>query len=282
MRSTVLRLLSAFALAAGLALVVAPAPPTDGVEKRDGFPRGGARLFADAGRGDPEAIWGSVDCAERSRVRTRHGARRLSVHDDDRYFGERCELGLNDHRSGPTAVYREGERRITLISIKLGSGFPMDTYRWQVVMQMKEAQPYGSADPSGGVALDLQAFDGRWRLLRTTRGGEREQVWSAPAKRGRWTRFAFDGLYSADPGRGSLRVYVDRNGDGDALDRHERSRRFRFATLKTERSGSPENGLETGATIPSHLRVGVYHDPSYGCQGSRCSVAIDDVEILAP
>ena len=36
--------------------------------------------------------------------------------DGDDFSGERCELGENDWRDGPTAFYREGEHRMTYVS----------------------------------------------------------------------------------------------------------------------------------------------------------------------
>jgi Polysaccharide lyase len=264
-----------------LALGVIPGVPPVLSPDSDGFPDLGDRLFADDGNGDPGAVWGSVDCVTNARVRTANGFRKLRVRDGDDYFGERCELGKNDSRSGPTALYHEGEHRITVFSMRLGRHFPISHYRWQTVMQMKQAQPY-TGDGAFGVALDLQAFDGRWRLLHTGGSGGHKQIWSVPATRGQWTRFAFDVVYSSHPSRGSLRVYVDRNGDGDANDGRERSREFTMATLKRDQFGSAEGGLAAGASIPSHLRMGIYHDPDYYCPGTKCSLAIDDIGIYSP
>jgi hypothetical protein len=206
------------------------------------------------------------------------------VLDGDDYYGERCELGLNDWRSSPVALYHEGERLLTFASFKLPSQFPLDTPAWQVVMQMKQTEPTDGAGFPTPV-LALHAFNGRWRLYHTgggNRGPGDEQVWSAPAKTDRWVRFAFNVLYSADPSRGSVRIWVDRNGDGDALDPHERSRRFALQTLGREQPGTSADGLVAGASIPSHLRIGIYHNPAYRCERNRCSIGIDNVGVYEP
>ena len=91
---------------------------------------------------------------------------------------------------------------------------------------MKQSEP---ADGPGfdTPVLALHAYDHRWWLYHSGAGDSRasgpEQIWSAPARTRMWTRFAFDVNYSVDPRLGSVRVYVDTNGDGDALDRGERS-----------------------------------------------------------
>jgi hypothetical protein len=257
----------------------------------NGFPRVGALVFADDGSGGARALWGSVDCQDRGRVFAKPGGdpeaptggarpgravfRKLRVLDGDDFWGERCELGRNDHPASPVALYYEGMRRITYLSLKLSDRFPLGRGVWQTVMQMKETQPYDV----GGVApmINLQVFDGLWRLYR-----EADQLWSAPAVKDQWTRLAFDVTYSTDPRVGSIRVYVDRNGDGDALDPRERSPEFRVPTLRREGPGTDADGLSDGDSIPSHLRVGIYHDPSYRCDGFRCSLGIDDVDVYEP
>jgi len=269
-----------------------PSPPA----ADNGFPQVGAAVFLDDG-GPPRAaeVWGSVDCERPLRARDVRsggdpaagadgrpqddaGYRRLRVVDGDNVSGERCELGQNDHRTSPVALYREGTRRITYVSLRLGDRFPIDRKAWQVVLQMKQSQP---ADAGGGVpVLALQANHNRWRLVPNSRRGG--SVWSAPATVGRWARFAFDVTYSSDPRSGSLRVSVDLNGDGDATDQHERGERVELRTLKLEGPGGTEDGLAEGDSIPSHLRVGIYHSPVYPCRGGRCEVAIDNVGVYEP
>lgn len=255
----------------------------------NGFPEIGKPLFADDGSGDAAARWGSVDCATAARVRTAAGGRpapgpegsersarafrHLKVVDGDNFYGERCELGLNDHRYSPVALYHEGERLLTFVSIRLPRRFPLGRTDWQTVLQMKQAQP--SAAGGGPPVLELEARHGKWLLVNDWDG-----IWSARARKGVWTRFAFDVRYSQDPDVGTVRVFVDRNGDGDALDNRERSRVIHRATLRRESDGgSPTDGIAPGQSIPSHLRVGIYHDPVYRCEGNQCSIGIDSVGV---
>ncbi len=208
--------------------------------------------------------------------------RRLTVFDGDDAFGERCELGWDDRRS-PTAFYRPGKHLITDISIRLPSPFPLGAFTWQVVMQMKEAAPV--SNNSGTPVLELDAYGGRWRLrqnLSPRVAEDSRELWSAPARIGAWTRFFFNVRYSSNPRKGFIRMGVDLNGDGDFTDQGELSPGFHTYTLKEE---IPPGccGLRPGQTIPSHLRAGLYHNPSIPCAPpAGCSVDIDNVQVVAP
>ncbi len=243
---------------------------------------------------DPLPFWGSIQCVEDSRYsylesggdthpaangEAANGAyRRLTVQDGDDFWGERCELGLNDHRVGPTAFYHQGEHLITYFSERLPSNYPLANSAWQTVMQMKQAQP---ADAGGeGPILEMQAREGKWVVVNAW-----ETLWTFPAQVGKWTRFAWDVYYNQDPAKGWLQVSVDLNGDGDFNDSKERSPILHAATLKTEIEGpnGGEDGLLPGDPIPSHLRMGIYHDPDISCAAPvECSVEIDNVQVLAP
>jgi polysaccharide lyase-like protein len=264
-----------------------------------GFPAVGKQLFGDFGTsGDLVRRWGAVDCADPTRV-VFHGTGgdehsradgagqqgpgywRLTVRDGDDFYGERCELGLNN-RDGPTTLYHEGQRRITFLSLRLRDRFPLYRGNWQAVMQMKQAQP---ADAGGGSpVLELDAEDGRWHLYHDGKaiGAVGGEIWSAPARRSRGVRFAFDVRYSADPRIGTVRVYADLNGDGDAKDPHERSERIRLATLKREIAGDDSDGYADGDPIASHLRVGIYHDAAYRCRTTECAIDVDNVAVYQP
>jgi hypothetical protein len=258
-----------------------------------------------AARSDPVAGWGRIDCRpSRYQYVTTGGDpnptgagwaqgngsfRRLTVIDGDDVYGERCELGRNEHRSGYTPatfnLYREGQRRVTFVSLRLPKGFPLGTGMWQVVMQMKQTQP---ADNGGGTpVLALHAYRGVWELRRSTSAGpsgDTQPLWSTRAATGVWTRFAFDVRYS-QYGTGSVKVHVDLNGDGDALDAGEESPSLATYTLKRETTAqqSPDNDpLVAGNSIPSHLRTGIYHDSRIACpSGLNCSVEVDNVQVYA-
>jgi hypothetical protein len=263
--------------------------------------RGCSTLVSDtAVNPDPTPSWGAIDCQSESRHEqetsggdthaTATGGpqgdsafRRLTVLDGDDYSGERCELGINDH-DGPVAFYREGTRRATYASFRLPSNLNLNLDRWQVVMQMKQAQP---ADGGGNQpALALNAYGGEWVMSQsgpTPVGGE--DIWRAPASAGSWTRFAFDVVYSTNPSVGSITIYSDLNADGDFDDAQEDSGVIHTATMKTEVDGpnGASDGLTPGQSIPSHLRMGIYHDPQYVCPSSSgCSVDFDNVQVVRP
>lgn len=246
-----------------------------------------------SGESNPLPFWGSIDCAESSRYAsiatggdehdTAEGAqqgntsyRQLTVENGDEFYGSRCELGFNNHERGPTAFYREGDHRVTYFSERLPSNFPINTSKWQTVMQMKQAQP--QHDDGSGVALEMEVMNGRWYVL-----DHWNVVWSVPAQTGVWTRFAYDVYYSNDPSKGWLQVSVDLNGDGDFEDPGERSPVIHGATLATEIPGYPSDGVTPGTGIPSHLRIGIYHNPEISCPApTGCSVDVDNVQVVAP
>lgn len=244
---------------------------------------------------DVVTLWRRIDCQETARVAfvatggdphaTASGAsqgntsyRRTTVFDGDDYYGERCELGKNDWRDS-FAVYHQGERRITFVSLRLPDDFPLSTSDWQVVLQMKQAQP---SDNGGGTPiLSLEARGGRWHLIQSTSSGpssDTTSIWSTAAQPNVWTRFAIDVTYSPDPAVGSVQVFVDQDNDGVA---DETSPRLATYTQKIETAGTSDDGLDAGDAIPSHLRVGLYHNPGIAC-AAGCSVEIDNVQVVAP
>jgi hypothetical protein len=76
-------------------------------------------------------------------------------------------------------------------------------------------------------------------------------------------------------------VRADLNGDSDYDDDGEVSPTFRTNTLKYEIPGRSDDGLEPGDSIPSHLRVGLYHDTPIPCPPpAGCSLHVDNVQVL--
>jgi hypothetical protein len=244
--------------------------------------------------GNGASLWGNVECATSTRAQlqgsggdthpTAAGTSQgnaafwqLDVVDGDNFSGERCELGRNEWRygsrggNGTFALYEEGQRRITFASYRFPSSFPFTTSNWQTILQMKQAQP--SNNGGGSPILEVQLRDGRLSLESDT-----GSYWSTPVTAGVWERIALDVNYSQDPSRGSVTMYVDANGDGDAADPGEASPTIHAATLKTEIAGSL-TGISPGASIPSHLRVGLYHDPAIACP-SACAVEVDNVQVV--
>lgn len=249
---------------------------------------------------DPRPFWGNIDCENASRVQHFTGGgdptvtgmgrpqgdsafRRMTVFDGDDYYGERCEVGANN-RAGPVTFYREGQRRLTYASFRLPSNFPLAQDGWQGVLQMKQVQPAGNG--GGAPVISLSAFSGRWQLYNSIPGysDNDRRLWSAPARAGVWTRFLLDVTYSRNPNAGAIRISADLNGDGVFDDPGEHSPIYRTNTLKEELGGDPSDGLKDGASIPSHLRVGIYHEQSIPCSPTAggCAVDVDNVQVIAP
>jgi hypothetical protein len=246
-----------------------------------------------AAESNPLPFWGSVECESSSRyaygdsggdphltatgdAQPDSAYRRLTTLDGDDTWGERCELGKNDNRTGPTVFYREGQHRVTFISLRLPSNFPLNANTWQTVMQMKQTQP--SDDNCCGPEIELEAHSGQWLVIDSW-----HDLFNFPAQSNTWTRFAWDVFYSQDPAKGWLQVSADLNGDGDFSDPGERSPVIHTATLRTEPEGprGASDGLPAGAPIPSHLRTGIYHNPSIPCPSpSGCSVDVDNVQVV--
>jgi len=248
----------------------------------------------------PIPLWRRIECvSERRQQRPATGGdaaptatrapqgndayRRITVLDGDNFDGERCELGRNE-LTDTFQVYGEGERRITFISYRIPLNLVLEDDVQQAVMQMKQAEP---SDFEGGTPmLSLHARDGGWELWRSDTNGEisrSSEIWSTPAEERIWTRIALDVTYSQDPAIGRITLYIDANGDGDAIDGGEQSPTFETSTLKVEPEGSDDDGLSAGDSIPSHLRVGLYHEPEAPCPApSGCSVEIDNVQVIDP
>ena len=289
--------------AAALALVTLSAPVQAGAKAKhkDRVKRHGSRLIASDTSADPnpDHFWGRNYCANDQRVQdntsggdqhpTATGApqgdsafRSLTVFDGDDIWGERCELGWDSAKS-PTAFYQPGYHRLTAISVRLPSNFPLGAFAWQAVVQMKQVP----ANNEGGTPVfELDAYGGRWRLrqsLSRYSASDMRQLWSAPARLNFWTRFLFDVRYSARKKRGYIRLGADLNGDGDYADPGELSPGFRTYTLKVETPGGAPDGIKPGHAIPSHLRAGLYHDTAIPCPApAGCSVDIDNVQVLRP
>ena len=244
---------------------------------------------------DPLSFWGAVDCENPTRAQRPVGPddpaetalgeeqfgvdayRHLTVFDGDDVWGERCELGEDDHNEGPTTFYHEGQHRVTYISMRLPSNYPLATDKWQTVMEMSQTQP-DHPTTDGLPVLFMGAYDNAWHI--DSPGGE---YWTFPATANRWTRFAWDVYYSRNPAKGWLQVSADLNGDGDFEDPGERSPVIHAATLKTEAAGpfNAEDGIAAGASIPSHLRAGINHDPSIPCPyPTGCSIDLDNIQVI--
>ena len=264
---------------------------------------------------DPDAhhLWGvQYACANDSRVTnpqtggdpgpTASGApqgnsayRRLTVYDGDNYSGERCELGYNEWDGGLATPsdqygafynYFEGDRRTTYFSVRLPDNFPLNATKWQGVGQMKQAAP--NCNTGAIPVLSFSAYNGVWRMDHTSIDNQSSdsELWETPAQKNVWTQIKVDALYSRDPSIGWVQYSIDSNGDGDFSDPGEVSPVFHTNTLMVNNNctfSSDSYTLGPGGSIPSHLRVGLYHNPSIPCPApSGCSVDIDNVQVVRP
>jgi Polysaccharide lyase len=229
---------------------------------------------------DPVPLWGDIDAVSPTRHQwfasggpTGGPFRRMTALDGDLYHGnsERAELGDSDYlfedgKSDTFYLYMAGMRRVTSYWMRLPSSFPMNSDEWQVVMQMKQSDPATNAD--GTPVIALQAIQGQWILKQSTSSGPASDtriLWRTPAKVGVWTQITVDATYSTDPAAGQFAITI--GGASSPV--------FRTYNLKYE-VNPPGPQLQAGDPIPSHLRLGIYHEPSM----PGTSVDIAEVQIF--
>jgi hypothetical protein len=229
---------------------------------------------------DPIPLWGDIDAVSPTRHQWFSSGgpnggpfRRMTVLDGDLYHGdsERAELGDSDYlfedgEPDTFYLYRAGMRRVTSFWMRLPSSFPMNSDEWQVVMQMKQTDPANNAD--GTPVISLQAIQGQWILKQSTSTGPASDtriLWRTPARVGVWTHLTVDATYSTDPAAGRFAMTI--GGASSPV--------LRTYNLKHEVS-PPGPQLKAGDPIPSHLRLGIYHEPSM----PATSVDIAQVQIF--
>jgi hypothetical protein len=216
---------------------------------------------------DPMSLWGDIDAVSPTRHQwfgsggpSGGSFRRMTAQDGDLYHGdsERAELGNSNYQLNASGnlktffLYREGERRVTSYWMRLPTDFPInDMEHWQVVMQMKQSEPATNAD--GTPVISLQAIEGNWILKQSSSSDLSEKtryIWTTPAKVGVWTHIVVDATYSSDPSKGLFQITI---GGMTSPVMH---------SYNLKREISPAGpGLKVGDSIPSHLRLGIYHDP---------------------
>jgi hypothetical protein len=237
-------------------------PPTTTTPPPD--PSGLSLLRADdAANSDPLPLWNQICAQDNSRATwSATGGpdngpyRRLTVLDGDNYSGERAELAYNARLGGLGApwgtffLYQTGQRRVTSYDMRLPTDFPINTNTWQVVTQMKQTGP--SANSGGTPVLALEAREGRWVLTQSDSPGassDTHELWSTPATLNSWTHISWDVTYSSDPTKGKVQITAG----------GVQSPTFTTYTQKYEISPGSQ-GLNPGDPIPSHLRMGLYHN----------------------
>ena len=142
--------------------------------------------------------------------------------------------------------FYEGQRRVTLVSIRLPSGWNVNNGPWNTLIQWKQNE--GKNWTGGSPALSLEQVNGVWGLSSFGSYGS-GLIWRMPAQQtGKWVNFAFDITFSADPNKGRVQVHADFDGDGTY---EYTSPVIPRQTLLQQQSGS-------GPGIESHIRAGLY------------------------
>jgi hypothetical protein len=172
-------------------------------------------------------------------------AYRFEVRDGDDSYGERCELAQgNPVRSG-YPLFHAGDERWIAYQLYLPDDFPLETSRWNVIMQLKQLGSMGTP------AISMEAKNGRFYLMNSTGNGDScctATRWTGPAQRNRWVKFLLHVRFSPDPAVGFIELYGDLDGGG------VRELMPRLSTHTMKQSG--------GTPVDSHARIGMYRDPS--------------------
>ncbi len=273
-----------------------------GVDRATMLATGGTILREDnAAVADPEpGLWGNIEAVDDTRhtlVATGGDSRskatgaaqgdtafrRMTVITGDELLwsnNARAELGRNERRYGENigsqtdgtfALFNEGEHKIIFFSLRFPTGFDFVQGNWQVIVQVKQTQPYAANGPTNGApALEINGRSSELLLA-----NHWDTVWTCPAPPlNTWIRFALDAIWSKDPAVGKLRMYVDNDGDGDFLDADEMSPLLSIGTLAY--ASAAGSGLNINDPIPGHLRLGLYHNTII----PGASVEIDNVQIV--
>ena len=218
------------------------------------------------------SLWGDIDAVSPTRhQRFVSGGpsggrfRRMTALDGDLNHGdsERAELGNSNDQLNSSGklktffLYREGERRVTSYWMRLPTDFPInDMEHWAGRRHADEAVRAGN-ECGRRYAGDLTAGD-RGQLDSRSSPAPRA-CRRRPATSGRRPRRSAPGTATSSstppyssltPRRGSFRS------------RSAGSRARWTALLQHEEGTQPGRpGLKVGDSIPSHLRLGIYHDP---------------------
>lgn len=116
---------------------------------------------------------------------------------------------------GRTAFFgHEGRRQVYLFATRLPAPWNINGANWRVICQWKQNEwvdtggvsPVCSFQQRGGKFVICNEPDGQWH-------GD-DVVWSMPAAVGQWHNWAFDYTWSANPNKGKIKVYCDKNMDG--------------------------------------------------------------------
>lgn len=176
--------------------------------------------------------------------------------------GKRWELGYNTWKGttdGPPLQdvtqrasqlrtfwnYCEGDHLVTEWWMRLPADFPLETTSWQNIAQMKQAGPY----PSSPSVLPVLHFEARRNALEVSNydTASGNALLGCPLSKEVWTPCRAEVIYSSDPAKGRVQLTVGNN----------QSPAKNMRTLDNNPINPPFSSWQ-----PSHLRLGLYHDPS--------------------
>lgn len=163
--------------------------------------------------------------------------------------------GQASGRPGPhpdVVYFLEGHSYATLVSILLPGNWNVNAPSWRLLMQHKQSEWEDQRGLSPALAMEQRA--GSWLI--TNFGGP--TLWSMPAVAdGQWIHFAYEVTYSADPSKGKLSVYADKDGDG----------KYEYASQVVTAKTLADNG-SLAQWIPSTIHTGWYGGdaPGQSCE----------------
>jgi Polysaccharide lyase len=198
--------------------------------------------------------WASTACqdpaSETARVTSPlaqgRAAYRLEVRDGDDYFGERCELGQANPRRPGFPLFKEGDERWISWQVYLPTNFPVSATRFQVVAQWKQMGSLGTPALAMAVNNGKFSLDSSDSYVSGNAAVIARRVGTAQVAR--WVKFTLHVKFSPDPNVGFIELFGDLDGNGQTL----LLPLTHIWTMKRD---------ETGSTVDSHARIGIYRDP---------------------
>src|SRR4051794_27548376 len=196
--------------------------------------------------------WASWSCQNSSRfdevtspANQGRKAYKLTVHDGDNSWGERCELGQGNPGRNGFPQFPNGDDVWISFSVYLPDGYPINTHDWTVMFQIHQIGD-GGCPP---IALSVQ--DGEFKLFNSARRTyvlDTVEKWNGPAQLNRWTKFTIHLKNSPDDDTGFVELYSDLKGNG----MEQVMPRTHMHTMTARSDGS---------AMLNHARIGIYRSP---------------------
>jgi Polysaccharide lyase len=199
--------------------------------------------------------WANYSCQDGTRVRQvgapspvaqGNSAYEIEVRDGDDSYGERCELGQGNPTKNGFPLFQEGDERWISFQTYLPDDYPTNLKTWNVIMQLKQLHAFGTP------AVSMEVRDGNFVLMNSDTNHESSGCnwwWEGPATKNRWVKFTLRVKFSPNANVGFIELYGDLDGRGV----RQLMPRTYMHTMKVDNSG---------VTVPSHSRVGLYRNPA--------------------